>query len=249
MAAERQPVRVRSVLWFLLIAGLGVLGFLWYQKETEKDRKIEEQARVIGALAQKLDRAWAEDLVADVRVESMEKNRATGKTEIKATFAQYSPGTEKPVFTKQMTLLGDEIYIDALVVKFERKIIEEGDGLKGRSLLLFRRAFGDRQEPADGVPLFQKAADGKETGIPEALQVDQVPSQFEKDIWSRFWTYANDIKSAEDAGIRLVQGEAPHVRAVPGQVYKLTLRRSGGLEITPRLPGAMVGKPPDAGDP
>jgi len=42
---------------------------------------------------------------------------------------------------------------------------------------------------------------------------------------------------------RLAQGEAPHVKVVPGQVYKLTLRASGGLEIQPRLPAAVTGAP------
>ena len=35
------------------------------------------------------------------------------------------------------------------------------------------------------------------------------------------------------------------MKAVQGQVYKLTLRAAGGLEMTPRLPAALVG-PPEA---
>ena len=90
------------------------------------------------------------------------------------------------------------------------------------------------------MPIF---SDDPETPvvIPELYEVDAVPTPFERELWTRFWDYANDPKQAEAAGIRVAQGEAPHVTAVEGQVYKLTLRASGGLEITPRLPAAVLG--------
>jgi hypothetical protein len=52
------------------------------------------------------------------------------------TFAQYAPGTETPSVRKTMTLPGEEFSIDALVVYFDRKWVEEGDGLRGKSLLI-----------------------------------------------------------------------------------------------------------------
>ena len=38
------------------------------------------------------------------------------------------------------------------------------------------------------------------------------------------------------------------MRAVVNQVYKLTLRASGGVDITPRLPAAVVGTRDGAAD-
>ena len=35
---------------------------------------------------------------------------------------------------------------------------------------------------------------------------------------------------------------APHVKAVEGQVYRLKLRATGGLEMTPLLTKAVLGK-------
>jgi hypothetical protein len=140
-------------------------------------------------------------------------------------------------FRKDMTLPGDEVYIDAFVVQFDRKLVDEGDGLRGKSMLLFRRAFGDQQQPVEGVPLFR--AQGS-SPIPQIVQVEDNPSTFEQDIWARFWEYANDRKLAAEKGIRIAQGEAPHVKVEKNQVYKLTLRQSGGLQITPRLPTAAI---------
>jgi hypothetical protein len=223
----------------VLLVGVAFVGWNWWQDQRQKDKTIEEQKRIIAALGEKLDRSWASEIVGDVRVESMDTNDK-GDPTMRVTFAQYAPGTQTPILKKTMTLLGDELYIDAFVVTFDRKFVEEGDGLRGKSLLLFRRAFGDRQRPIDGVPLFRRD-DAVDVSVPEQLQIDPNPSAFEKDLWKRFWILANDPKEAEKEGVRVAQGVAPHVKAVAGQVYKLTLKNSGELEITPRLPAAMIG--------
>ncbi|GAC1393513.1 MAG: hypothetical protein NVSMB47_00960 [Polyangiales bacterium] len=243
-----------AVLTLVLLAGVGFVGFSWWQDQRAKERTIEEQKRIIAALSQKLDRAWADELVADLRVESVDRD-AQGQPRMRVRFVQYAPGSETPTLQKTMTLLGEELYVDALVVQFDRKFVDDGDGLRGKSLLLFRRAFGDRQRPIDGVPLFRddEAAAQPSTpvdvAIPETVQVDTKPSEFERALWQRFWLLANDPKQAAEQGVRVAQGEAPHVRAVAGQVYKLTLRASGGLAIVPRLPAAMLGAAGDSGAP
>jgi hypothetical protein len=220
-----------------LLGAVGAAGGWYWWTVTEKDRIIEERNRVIKSLEEKLDRVWAEEIVADVRVDDVSVNAATGVPEMKVTFVHYEPGTEKAALTKSMTLLGEELYVDALVVKFDRAMVEEGNGLRGKSLLMFRRAFGDRMEPAQGIPLFRASG---ESVVPEMLQVDAAPGEFERSIWMNFWTYANDPTAAAAAGVRVAMGEAPHVKAMKGQVYKLTLRASGGLEISPRIPAAAL---------
>jgi hypothetical protein len=239
--------RLGALATLLLVGALAAAGYFVYETATEKDRQIAEQKRVIAALELRLDRSWAEELVADVRVDALTKDRDGGQPEMTLTFAEYSPGTETPSLRKTMTLPGEEFYIDALVVEFQRKLVEEGDGLRGKSLLFFRRAFGDRQKPIDGVPLYrQSAAMGVSEDIPDRLRVDPEPSEYEKQVWAHFWTYANDPGRAAGAGIRVAQGEAVHTRAVRGQVYKVTLSAAHGLSLVPRLPGAMVGETPDA---
>jgi len=234
-------------LVLLLVGAVGAVGFFLYRRATETDRQLEEQKRVITALELRLERTWAEELVADVRVDALARNPDGGEPEMTLTFAQYAPGTETPSLRKTMTLPGEEFYIDALLVKFERKLVEEGDGLRGRSLLFFRRAFGDRQKPIEGVPLYLRSAEttGSE-GIPDTLRIDVRPSDYEREVWTRFWKYANDPAQAREAGIRVAQGEAVHTRAVQGQVYKVTLSAAHGLSLVPRLPAAMVGEVPDA---
>jgi hypothetical protein len=226
----------RLGLGALLVGTLAASGVYLHWRTTEKDRVIAAQKKLIGEIEKKLDRAWASDLVADLRINSV----TTAPPQMNVTFFQYAPGTETPTIERTMTLPGDEVYIDALVVTFDRKLVEAGDGLKGKSMLLFRRAFGDLQKPSDGVPLFRRDATSV---VPEVAQVDAQPGDFERELWGRFWEYANDPARAAAAGIRVAQGEAPHIKVVQGQVYKLTLRASGGLEIVPRLPTAVTGRP------
>ena len=226
-------LRPRLGLGALVALALAGAAGWWIWTSSAKDRVIAEQRRVITELEGKLDRAWAAELVGDLRVESV----TSEPPEVVATFYQYAPGTETPVVKRRLRLAGTEVYVDALVVTFERKYVEAGDGLRGKSLLLFRRAFGDRQQPVDGVPLFR--AEGA-SPIPEVAQVDPAPGEFERALWARFWDYANDPRRAAADGIRIAQGEAPHVKPLAGQVYKLTLRSAGGLEIVPRLPAAVT---------
>jgi hypothetical protein len=242
--------KLGTLLTLLFLGALGVAGFLLYEKSTEKDRQIAEQKRVIAALELRLDRSWAEELVADVRVDAITRAPDGGQPEMTLTFAEYAPGTETPSLRKTMTLPGEEFYIDALVVEFQRKLVEDGDGLRGKSLSFFRRAFGDRQKPIEGVALYRQSAETEVSGdIPDGLRVDPHPSEYERQVWTRFWSYANDPAQAAAAGIRVAQGEAVHTRAVRGQVYKVTLSASHGLSLLPRLPAAMVGSAPDAPGP
>lgn len=232
-------MRTRVSAGLVVAVTVAAAGAYLYWRAGEKDRVIEEQRRVIGELGKRLERAWAAELIGDLRVNAVDAEAPA----MDVTFYQYAPGTETPVFQRRMRLPGRELYLDALVVTFERGFVEAGDGLRGKSLLLFRRAFGDLQKPAEGTPLFRR---DDTVAIPEVAQVDRAPGDFERQLWTRFWDYANDPRRAAEAGIRLAQGEAPHIQPVAGQVYKLTLRASGGLEITPRLPAAVTGAAPTA---
>ena len=210
----------------LLCAGIGGL---WYWES-------HKQERVISELRDRLDKLRADELVADVAVLGQHRG-PDGTTLTKLSFVEYRPQGET-LSSKTFEVRGEELYVDALVVRFDDRFVEVGDGLRGKSLLLFRRAFGNQQKPDEGVPLFASSGDGHDP-VPEWLRVGRQESAFQHDLWSRFWQLANDPDEAKKAGVRVAQGEAPHVLAKPHQVYQLRLRAAGGLEIKPRVPGAM----------
>ena len=224
---------MKMLFTFAMVAFLGYTYYVFNGSE----RELAQNRRVIAELAERLERVWADELVADVLVNKLETNPLSGEREMHLTFVQYQSGTREPLFEKSMVLRGNEFYVDALVAKFERGFVEHDDPLRGKSLLLFRRAFGNQEKPDDGVLLHRGFG---EVMIPEHVQVDTVPSRFEEELWQHFWELANDREQAVASGLAVIQGEAPHMKAVEGQVYKLTLRASGGLNMVPRLPAAVL---------
>lgn len=128
--------------------------------------------------------------------------------------------------TQVFELEGDVAYFDALVVKFDDRFVEENDLLRGSSLLLFRRIFGEHQRPADGFLI--DAVGQRPSGY--AAEPGGEPD-FHRDLWRRFWEYALDPEVARQAGVRAMHGEAPFVKLAPGRAYEIELRLSEGLVV------------------
>ena len=120
---------------------------------------------------------------------------------------------------------GRRVYVESLVVKFEDDYVEGGDFLRGTSVCLFTRAFGESQAPEDGAPL---EVAGRR---PRVYAGDEQPDPFYDDLWARFWEYANDPEAARARGVRAIHGEAPFLEVAPGKTYLLELRASGGLSF------------------
>lgn len=126
---------------------------------------------------------------------------------------------------RRYTLDGRVAYVDALVIKFADDYVEQGDALRGTSLCLFRRLFGEHQKPADGFPLDSAGQ------RPLPYGADDADPGFESRLWQRFWDYAHDPQAFEAAGVRALHGEAPYMELRPGRSYLVELRASGGLAL------------------
>jgi hypothetical protein len=141
---------------------------------------------------------------------------------------------EKP---REIKIQGDMAYFEALIVKFGDQYVEEGDPLRSTSFCLFHRVFGEFQQPKDGLVLDRVGAQ------PAAYRTGREQSDFEREIWSKFWDYANNPDEAQKKGIRAAHGEAPSMKLVPGKRYKIFLRSSGGLSLVPEdLPAKPTDK-------
>jgi len=126
-----------------------------------------------------------------------------------------------------LTVEGRRVYVETLVIKFDDDYVEKGDALRGTSICLFKRLFGEDQRPTDGVPV---DAEGE---LPPRYGGDVIDESLHRDLWARFWDYANDPDLASELGVRALHGEAPFVEMRPGKSYRLELRSSGGLTLQP----------------
>lgn len=125
----------------------------------------------------------------------------------------------------ELTIEGDLVYVDYWVVKFEDELISTGDPLRSTSICLFRRIFGEHQQPSEGFELDTIGSQPLAYGRGEQL------TEFEKEIWDNFWQHAVNSRTARDAGVRAAHGEAPSIRLFEGKRYKIVLRASGGLSF------------------
>ena len=92
---------------------------------------------------------------------------------------------------------------------------------------LFTRVFGEGTAPSSGFALDSPSA------LPVIFGDDSLPEPLFLELWSRFWDYANEPDLAALHGVRALHGEAPFMEMRPGQSYRIDLRASGGLSITP----------------
>ncbi len=194
-----------------------------------KDREIQRLQTANRLL--KVDRR-----VARIDVVSQTGSAKAGDLATKFTFAEIDTENRPLDQPRTFTVRGDLIYLDAWVIKYNDRLVEAGDPLRSMSICLFRRIFGELQQPRDGFVL-------DPVGVsPAAYRTGQTMTDSEREIWSKFWEYANNPSLAGQAGIRAAHGEAPSIKLMPGKRYRISLRASAGLEVvTEEAPGRQTG--------
>jgi hypothetical protein len=202
--------------------------------------QIREQKGTILKLEQEKQRLEAylkilKHIDRRARVEVLRQARDQGSLQTTIRFTEVDD-TGKPVnASRELTLPGQEVYFDTLVIKFDDHFVEQGDPIKGGALMLFRRIFSSTMRAEDGFVI------DKEGQEPEVYAGRQAASEFEKDLWKHFWELANDEKLAKERGVRAIHGDAPYMRLEPDRVYEICLRSTGEVIITP---GTRVAPPP-----
>lgn len=122
---------------------------------------------------------------------------------------------------KAAEIVGKQLYVEGLVVKFEADSVAKGDAEKGQSIVLFRRVFGDQQNPQFGYQL-GAGDDPSRNGSADGPHAA---------TWKRFWQLVDDPALAKRYGIRVAQCEAPSVPVRAGQTWEITLDAAGGLNF------------------
>jgi hypothetical protein len=208
----------------------GTIGELRTENAAQAERvhalglEVEAQARRIRSLEAALRLLKVDHRLARIEILSQDAapdGAVTTRlrfTELDGEGAALDPGREADVH-------GRRVYVESLVIKFGDDYVEGGDFLRGTSICLFTRVFGEEQKPNDGAPL---EVAGRR---PRVYAGDEAPDPFYDDLWERFWEYANDPEAAKARGVRAIHGEAPFLEVAPGKRYLLELRASGGLSF------------------
>lgn len=243
---------MRAVAALMFVGLLSAGSWIGYQRLNSVDPRLvtaEKELADQRAKAEKLaqDLAAKEKEVArlDTAVRLLKVDRRVARIDVleqwkpdggdrvhtKLRFVEVDESGQPIGEPKVMTIDGDVLYVDYWVVKFDDSFVEQGaDPLRGASICLLRRLFGEFQQPSEGQvvdPAGQR---------PVAYGRGAPLSDFERDLWANFWHYANDREKAESAGVRAAHGEAPSIKLMPGKSYRIVIRSSGGLAVEPEAP-------------
>lgn len=222
----------------LVALGAGIAATTWFlgngetaRLRAERDRIEQERVQ----LKQVVERLTREQRVAEVIVTGQDHDAQGNVTHTQIQFIELDRDGH-PLTPRSFCLAGYVLYFDGLVIKFANDLVEAGDPLRGHSIMLFRRIFSDVTAPQDG-PLID--ADGD---VPDIFRITATPSEFEQQIWKRFWSYVTDPAAAREQGIRIAQGEAVYAPMAPGQRWTLTLESDGGLNLHVTAPATVPAK-------
>jgi hypothetical protein len=156
-----------------------------------------------------------------------DQGTVNGVTHTTLVFDEFARDGHQTLPPKYFTIIGNEAHLDAMVIKFDHDFVKQNDPLRGHSIALFTRIYGNHQSPDSG-PVID--APGH---IPAIYQgTDPRVSAFETELWAKFWHLADDPQYRHDMGVRVPNGEGPWWPCAPGKVYTVTLDADGGLNVT-----------------
>ena len=234
------PRSVGAAIALLLAIGAGGGGV--YLADQLYYGPMREQKQLVENLKTIVERLTRDERVAQVMVTEQTANPLTTTVRFQEVDYANNPIGE-PISCK---MDGDEIYFDTLVIKFDDGIkslndpqmVEKlkrkdgADDLAGKSIILFRRIFSDKQRPESGCTIDAPGSAPTPYKTP--------PTALEQELWHDFWKIANDPDVAKARGIRAAHGEAVSMKIEKDKIYVIEKRAAGDLTIRPeKIPAVM----------
>ncbi len=203
---------------------IGLIGIVYYRDHTEEARHVAELQSENFQLQMVVERLTGERRVAELLV--TDQRTVNGVVNTTLLFQEYARnGAMLP--PKSFTIIGNEAHLNAMVIKFDHDFVKQDDPLRGHSIALFTRIYGNHQSPDSGPSIDTPGQ------IPGFYQgVDPQVGSFELDLWKNFWRLADDANYRREKGVRVPSGEGPWWPCVPEKLYTVTLESDGGLNVT-----------------
>lgn len=221
-----------KVVFLTVVVSAGWVGLWVFERRSSTEGKLREAEAKLVAERQRneqlrgvVQHLQSEQRVADVIVLDQSKDAAGNVAQTKLLFQEYrKDGTPLPA--QHIAFEGRMAHVDAMVIKFQGRYVEDKDPLRGRSIALFTKIFGDKQTPEQGYMI------DKPGHVPAVYQgADPKVSQFEQQLWADFWKLAEDRSYREQMGVDVVQGESVWWPFDTGFLYTITLQADGGLVL------------------
>ena len=161
----------------------------------------------------------------------IKQEKADGKLLTTVKFVETARDDKtKKILEKEYTIEGDIIHFDALIVKFDNKMVTDG---KARALYLWRRVYGEKMAPGEGFLIEEPGAEPQR--YKDLLKA--LPIEHRQMFWSNIWDLANDTEKLAAYGIDAVYGSGVYSRLDTGLIYVFKLTPTGHFyrEVIPDI--------------
>ncbi len=220
----KAPVLLGVLLFFLFVGAVSQ-EIKMVDKFRENQQRVEQLTTVVKHLDQRYK--VADMLVTDQTYDPLKMETTTT---LKLKFYDYA-NTGLKADSQTVTIKGNEIYFDAVVMNFEYSEIASG-GVK--NLTIPDKLFSNAVSKENGIDL--KVSD--ENGIPFMYHRSKEdiygisPDTFNIRL-QEIIDYLHNEEAARKAGIRTITGNAVHVRVRRGYRETIWVEQTGGLVIKP----------------
>ena len=209
----------------VLVAGAAYMGRGLYHGAITIHELLNENKQ----LKQAIGNLTEEDQIGYAKVISQRNENGRVLTTIRFVETARDDKT-KVILQKECIIEGDVIHFDALIVKFEDKMVMDG---KARALYLWRRIYGETTPPQAGCPIEEPGTEPKRyRGLLQAL-----PVAHQQLFWASIWDLANDPEKLREHGIKAIYGSVVYNKFRPGLIYVFKISPVGHLypEVVPDM--------------
>ncbi len=222
---------IRSVVTLSLSLGLAIGGWWWWHARSDEAQiaQLEAMNRQLEVQKQQLEqvvtRLGEGKRVADILVTDRTQS-ASGAVTTSLMFVEYDRAGA-PMPPRQFQIAGEIAHVDAMVIEFSRDQVVKNDPLRGHSIALFTRIFGEHDAPSSAERI---DTPGK---IPAFYQsTDPTLANFEQRLWGTFWRLESDESLRKEMGVKVAIGKGVWGPFAPDTLYTITLTPDGNLSRT-----------------
>lgn len=212
---------MKKLFSVVLVAGALVAGW-WFKKGTDT---IDDLLNKNEQLKEAISNLTEEERIGYAKVLRQETVGGTLQTTIR--FVEIARDDQTTLSDKEFKVDGDVLYFDGMVVVFPKELVMDGSE---RAIFLWRRIFGEHQEPTYGWKIGEP---GEEPARYREF-FDKMNPENKETFWTSIWDLANNPDGLKKHGIRSIQGEAISQKMVPGTVYTFILENTGLVRIEKR---------------
>ena len=221
-------VQIKRVVLFLLVCGVAVV-VIGAWRGWWDDKTIVELLRENKELKEAIGNLTAETQVGYAKVLSQETT--DGKLITRLLFVETDRGDPlKRILEKEYEIEGDVVHFDALIVTFGNELVMNGSE---RSMYLWRRVYGEKMRPEEGLAIETPGAEPK-----RYADICSKLSLRDKNVfWEEIWQLSNDTERLKAGGIKAIYGNVVYRRLRPGLIYVFKISNTGSLypEVVPDL--------------